>query len=58
MIAEFVARRRGLPVGSLEPQVVAWTLLATSLAAYEEWLRSEDGDVVEILNRAITIHDI
>lgn len=51
-VAQFVARRRCVPVDSLEPQVVGWTLLAASLAAYEEWLRHEERDLLEVLDRA------
>ncbi|MFT4081053.1 MAG: mycofactocin system transcriptional regulator [Nocardioides sp.] len=53
VIAEYVARRCHLDEDDLEAQVVAWTLLATSLAAYEEWLRHEDADLLDVLDRAI-----
>jgi mycofactocin system transcriptional regulator len=52
-VAQFVAQRRDVPVDSLEPQVVGWTLLATSLAAYEEWLRHEDRDLLQVLQCAM-----
>jgi TetR/AcrR family transcriptional regulator, regulator of mycofactocin system len=53
IVAEFVARRQGVPVESLEPQVIGWTLLATSLASYEEWLRTDGRDLLDILDAAI-----
>lgn len=49
VVAEFVARRLGVDENSLRPQVVAWTLLAVSLAAYEQWLRREDAALGDLI---------
>lgn len=53
-IAEYAARRLGTSADSLQPQVVAWTYLAATLAAYEEWLRIPDADLDDVLGRALT----
>jgi mycofactocin system transcriptional regulator len=51
VVAEFVALRTGARLGDLVPQTVAWTLLATALAAYEQWLDHPDADLEELLTR-------
>ncbi|MEZ0339987.1 mycofactocin system transcriptional regulator [Mycobacterium sp. pV006] len=55
-IAEFVAGRLGVEATALMPQTVAWTMLAVSLSAYEQWLADESvaleaalGDAFDIL---------
>lgn len=53
-IAEYAGRRLGAPPDSLRPQVVAWTYLAVTLAAYEEWLRDPEADLDDVLDRALT----
>jgi len=50
VIAEFAADRLGLPHDHLEPQVIAWTALAVSMSAYEEWLKHDDADLSELLD--------
>jgi TetR/AcrR family transcriptional regulator, regulator of mycofactocin system len=52
-IAEFVARRLGVPVTDRRPQVVAWTFLAVSLAAYQQWLRDEQSDLIDLIVAAL-----
>lgn len=52
VIAEHVASRRSLPDDALEPQAIAWTCLAVSLAAYEQWLRSAGNDLASLLTDA------
>lgn len=52
VVAEFAADRLGLPAASLEPQTVAWVCLAACLAAYEQWLRQEDADLLHLLDES------
>jgi mycofactocin system transcriptional regulator len=42
VIADFIARRRGVAPHSALPQAVSWACLGISLAAYEQWLASDD----------------
>lgn len=51
-VAEFVGARLEVPADSMRPQVVAWTLLAVSLSAYEQWLRIPDSDLQELIVQA------
>lgn len=53
VVAEFVAERLGVPAHDLQPQTVAWTLLAATLAGYEEWLRSDGLQLLPILDSAV-----
>ncbi|SFK91631.1 MULTISPECIES: mycofactocin system transcriptional regulator [Amycolatopsis] len=49
VIAEFVADRLGVPADSLAPQAIAYATLGVALAAYEQWLRSPDAELPELL---------
>ncbi|WPO88139.1 mycofactocin system transcriptional regulator [Herbiconiux sp. KACC 21604] len=53
VIASFVATRSGEPEESLRPQAIAWSYLAVSLSAYEQWLRNDDADLVQLLHEAV-----
>ncbi|PZF79517.1 mycofactocin system transcriptional regulator [Jiangella anatolica] len=53
VVAEYAARRLGVPADSLEPQALAWTMLGIALAAYEQWLVHEDADLSELLESAL-----
>jgi TetR/AcrR family transcriptional regulator, regulator of mycofactocin system len=55
VVAEFAARRLGLPVDSMQAQGIAWTYLAVSIAAYEQWLRHDDVDLAEVLVEAFAM---
>ncbi|MFI7272742.1 mycofactocin system transcriptional regulator [Streptomyces sp. NPDC049879] len=57
VIAEYAARRLGEPEDALRPQVIAWTFLAASLSAYEEWLRREDADLPDLFTSAFSVLD-
>lgn len=52
VIAEFVARRLGERADSLEPQAVAWACLGLCLAAYEQWLAHDDGNLLALIDEA------
>ncbi|MCU1482235.1 MAG: hypothetical protein JWQ19_3021 [Subtercola sp.] len=52
VIAEYVAARMGLPPDDLTPQAIGWALLGASLAAYETWLRDEESQLDELLERS------
>jgi mycofactocin system transcriptional regulator len=57
VVAEFAAARLGVPEDSLQPQAIAWTYLAVSLSAYEQWLKHDDADLAVLLDSAIRILD-
>lgn len=53
VVAEFAARRLGLPTDNLEPQAIAWAALGIALSVYEQWLDHEDSDLLQLLDRAL-----
>lgn len=55
VIADFVAKRVGLDPQDLVPQTTAWAMLAASLAAYEQWLRHDDADLLELLGVSLRL---
>ncbi|MFB2598239.1 mycofactocin system transcriptional regulator [Herbiconiux sp. P17] len=57
VVAEFAAARLGVPEDSLQPQAIAWTYLAVSLSAYEQWLKHDDADLATLLDAAIGMLD-
>ncbi|WP_034237886.1 mycofactocin system transcriptional regulator [Saccharomonospora iraqiensis] len=56
VVAEFAAERLGTPVTSLWPQTLAYATLGIALAAYEQWLSTDDAttDLTTLLDRALT----
>ena len=52
VIAEFSSARLGVPVDSIAPQTIGRVFLGASLAAYEQWLKHEDADLVTLLASA------
>lgn len=57
VISEFVARRLGVAEDSLEPQAMAWAFLGVSISAYEQWLKNENSDLIELLEAAYDMLD-
>ena len=55
VVAEYVARRRGVAADGLEPQTIAWAFLGVSLSAYAHWLRDQDADLPALLQEAIRL---
>lgn len=55
VIAAYAARRLDEPPEALAPQLVAHIALGASSAAYSEWLRDEQSDLVELINRAFAM---
>lgn len=53
VIAEFVGRRLGQPEDALAPQAIAHATLGVAIAAYEQWLRDERGDLSAMLDTAM-----
>ncbi|HKS48639.1 MAG TPA: mycofactocin system transcriptional regulator [Amycolatopsis sp.] len=49
VLADFVAERLGVAPDSLTPQAIAYATLGVALAAYEQWLRTPDADLGELL---------
>jgi TetR/AcrR family transcriptional regulator, regulator of mycofactocin system len=52
-VAAFAARRLGLAPDALLPQVIGYSALGATLAAYEQWLRDEDADLMSLLDQAL-----
>lgn len=52
VVAEFAAERLRVPTDSIAPQTIGWTFLGASLAAYEQWLKHDDADLLELLDSA------
>lgn len=55
VIAEFVARKDESDPTSLRPQAIGWACLGASLSAYEQWLRHEDADLLQLLESAFNV---
>ena len=55
VIARYAARRLGEPSEALAPQLVAHIALGASSAAYSEWLRDENSDLVDLITRAFAM---
>lgn len=54
-IADYAALRLRAAPGDLAPQTIGWAFLATSLAAYEQWLRHDDADLIGLLDAALEV---
>ena len=52
-VAAFAAGRLGLCPGDLLPQVIGYSALGATLAAYEQWLRDQDADLMSLLDQAL-----
>ncbi len=55
VIAVFVARRLGCAEFDEQPQTIAWITLAASLAAYEQWLRQDEADLLDLIRGSFRI---
>ncbi len=53
-VAAFAARRLGLAPDDLLPKVIGYSALGATLAAYEQWLRDEDADLMHLLDEALS----
>jgi TetR/AcrR family transcriptional regulator, regulator of mycofactocin system len=53
VVAEYAARRLGVPPDGLMPTAIAWSLLGIALAAYEQWLRDESANLSELLDQSL-----
>jgi mycofactocin system transcriptional regulator len=53
LVSEFVARRTGQPSSALLPRQVGHAVLATAVAAYEQWLEEDDSQLTELLDAAM-----
>lgn len=54
VIADFVAARCGVPVDASLPVTVGHVSLALALAAYDQWLRSTDRALEQVLDDTMT----
>ena len=55
VLARYAAARMGEPAEALGPQLVAHVSLGAASAAYEQWLRDESSDLVEVMQRAFDL---
>ena len=55
VIARYAARRLDEPPEALAPQLVAHIALGASSAAYTEWLRDDQSDLVALVHRAFAM---
>jgi len=55
VIADYVAIRLDVAEDSLAPQTIAWIFLGASLSAYEQWLKHEDADLIQLLESAFVM---
>jgi len=53
VIAEFVGERTGQPPDALAPRTIAYAALGVAVAAYEQWLETDDADLSGLLDRAM-----
>jgi TetR/AcrR family transcriptional regulator, regulator of mycofactocin system len=53
VITEFVADRIGQHPDALAPRTIGYAALGVSIAAYEQWLETEDADLGELLDAAM-----
>jgi mycofactocin system transcriptional regulator len=53
VLAEFVGDRLGRPADSLVPQTIAHATLGVAVAAYEQWLRHDDAELIALLDEAM-----
>jgi hypothetical protein len=52
-VAAFAAGRLCLCPDDLLPQVIGYSALGATLAAYEQWLRDRDADLMTLLDQAL-----
>lgn len=54
VLAEFAARRLDLSADDLIPRAIGLSALAVARAAFEQWLRRSDADLITYLDEALT----
>jgi len=55
VIVDFVASRLVMQAGDLLPRTLGFLALGAALAAYEQWLITEEGDLIGLLERALAV---
>ena len=53
VVAEYAAQRLDQPENGLVPQAVAYAVLGTCIAAYEQWLVQDNADLSDLLDRSL-----
>src|SRR6267154_5072751 len=53
VVAEFVGQRIGQPPDALAPRTIAYAALGVAVAAYEQWLETDDADLGDLLDSAM-----
>lgn len=55
VVSDFAALRLGVPADAIEPNAIGWVFLGASLAAYEQWLRDDQSDLIELLESSLLL---
>ena len=55
VVSDFAAARLGVDADAIEPRTIGWMFLGASLSAYEQWLRSDDADLIALLGSAFAL---
>ena len=55
VVARFAARRLGLSESELIPRTLGHLTLGAALAAYQQWLSSDDADLVGLLGASLSL---
>ncbi|GAA2735046.1 TetR family transcriptional regulator [Actinocorallia aurantiaca] len=58
VVARFAARRMDAPPEELGPQLAAHIALGAANAAYDQWLRDESSNLVELVYRAFSMAQV
>ncbi len=53
VVAEFAGHRIGQPPDALAPRTIAYAALGVAVAAYEQWLETDDTDLACLLDTAM-----
>lgn len=55
VVSDLAAGRLGVAADAMEPTAIGWVFLGASLASYEQWLRDDDSDLIELLESAFQL---
>ncbi|WP_174844315.1 mycofactocin system transcriptional regulator [Cryobacterium sp. Hh7] len=55
VVSDFAALRLGTAPDAIEPNAIGWVCLGASLAAYEQWLKDDNSDLIELLESSFLL---
>lgn len=55
VLVEYVAHRLGLEHDAHVPNAIAWAMLGVALSTYEQWLRTPEEDLTQLLDDALLL---